>query len=96
MVSLQMSDAGSDAGSVAPEVVEDVEVADASKSGQMSVEDALQEVLKVSDYMQTMLTMLTCPLERLDPRRSRSRSSRVRQGLGQATGPLVCLGRNLH
>jgi hypothetical protein len=44
-----MSDAGSDAGSVAaPEVVEDVEVADASKSGQMSVEDALQEVLKVS------------------------------------------------
>lgn len=45
---LQMSDAGSDAGSVHPEVVEDVEVADASKSGQMSVEDALQEVLKVS------------------------------------------------
>lgn len=43
-----MSDAGSDAGSVHPEVVEDVEVADASKSGQMSVEDALQEVLKVS------------------------------------------------
>jgi hypothetical protein len=42
-----MSDAGSDAGSVAPEVVEDVEVADASKGGQMSVEDALQEVLKV-------------------------------------------------
>ncbi|KAJ9106239.1 40S ribosomal protein S12 [Naganishia friedmannii] len=42
-----MSDAGSNAGSVAaPEVVEDVEVADASKSGQMSVEDALQEVLK--------------------------------------------------
>jgi hypothetical protein len=42
-----MSDAGSDAGSRAPEAVEDVEVAAPAK-GQMSVEDALQEVLKVS------------------------------------------------
>lgn len=92
-----MSDAGSEAGSVAPEVVEDVEVADASKSGQMSVEDALQEVLKVSIRVKAMLlSVLTCSSERLDPRRSRSRSPRVRQGFGQATGPLVCLGRNLH
>lgn len=43
----QMSDAGSNAGSAAPEVVEDVEVAEVAK-GPMSVEEALQEVLKVS------------------------------------------------
>lgn len=43
-----MSDAGSDAGSAAPEIVQD-EVADVTpaKGGSMSVEDALQEVLKV-------------------------------------------------
>jgi hypothetical protein len=54
-----MSDAGSDAGSRAPEqVVEDVEVAAAPK-GAMSVEDALQEVLKVSFCLGGLVTMLS-------------------------------------
>jgi small subunit ribosomal protein S12e len=41
-----MSDAASEAGSAAPEQVEQVEVAEAS--GPMSVEDALQEVIKTA------------------------------------------------
>lgn len=60
MAKSQMSDAGSDVASVAaPEVVEDVEVADASKSGQMSVEDALQEVLKVSSKVASRFGICT-------------------------------------